>query len=105
MRPAQTENKPLVGARFEVDGSGIQFWGCHEPANHWNGWSEPRFSHSVATLIANWLNGHQPGTAWWAEDVLCVYNIDGGYSDQLEPDELGLYRFHGWAWRLVAGSD
>lgn len=88
----------LVNARFGIDGCEPFFWGYHVPDSRWNGWATPSFCREVASLIAHWVNSGDPGTAWWEGDVLHVVGGDGSYVDELQPDDLGLYRFDGWVW-------
>lgn len=93
----------LVNARFAIDGR-EPFWGYYDPDRRWNGWATPGFIQEVARLITDWVNRDDPGTAWWEGDVLHVRANDGEFIDEIEPDELGLYRFDGWIWLEVALS-
>jgi hypothetical protein len=88
----------LVNAQFGVDGGTPLFWGYHHPDRTWNGWATPKFRREVASLIADWINEVEPGTAWWEGLVLCLLSDDRAGSTRLNPDELGLYGFDGWTW-------
>jgi hypothetical protein len=88
----------LVNEQFGIDGCEPFFWGYHNPARRWNGWATPGFCREVAGLVAIWVNSIDAGTAWWEGDILHVVGGDGSYVDQIQPDDLGLYRFDGWIW-------
>lgn len=93
----------LVNDKFGIDGCEPFFWGYHDPGRRWNGWATPGFCREVANLIADWINRTDPSAAWWEGDVLHVVGGDGSYVDQIQPDDLDLYRFDGWVW-LEANS-
>lgn len=87
----------LVNAQFAIDGRDL-FWGYHDPNRRWNGWATPGFIREVAELIADWVNGDEPGSTWWEGETLHVRGGDGTYVEEVDPDRLGLYRFDGWIW-------
>lgn len=98
------ERAVLTPDRFGIDGAPF-FWGYHDELSRWNGWARPCFSREVAERIADWVNHGQPGTAWWEGSSLCLRPADADEVQRVEPDELGLYSFDGWAWSEMTDDD
>lgn len=91
----QLRQAGLANAEFAID-SRDRFRRFHDPDRRWNGWATPGFIRGVAGLIADWVNGDEPDSAWWEGDTLHVRGGDGTYVDKIDPDRLGLNHFGGW---------